>query len=158
MNPHRMSSESDDFDAEVRRRASEIGEEIAARLSAQQKRNPWNIFLEEAARMIGIAITIFTAAWYVGEPHLERYVDAVIKSKGLAAQTEIAELEKRYDEVQRLVEADRLAINALSLRIEGMNSKLSNVVEGQRETQGDIKLILQRLPRQVGTAETGQTP
>lgn len=141
----------DDVSPEERRWIHVISDDIIARLAEDKARKWPRLLAEEGVRVIGTVTMIAGLLWTIGEPHLERYVNAMIESHKLASLKDMTSAQHDIDQVRGLAEDGRMNINQLTLKLETLSAKMRDVADSTRETRGDIKLILQRLPQHFGS-------
>lgn len=136
-----VSPDDDEITRQINEKAQEIADPQIQRLGA--KRTLGRAVFEEVARAAGMAGTLLGIIWFVGEPHLARYIDERLKSMDLAAQADVIRIQSQLNSVSAMAEQDQRNIIALTTRMAAID-------DTTKETRSDIKTILQRLPQRLG--------
>jgi len=136
-----VSPDDDEITRQINEKAQEIADAQIQRLGA--KRTLGRAVFEEVARAAGMAGTLLGIIWFVGEPHLARYIDERLKSMDLAAQADVTRIQSQLNSVSAMAEQDQRNIIALTTRMAAID-------DTTKETRSDIKTILQRLPQRLG--------
>jgi len=136
-----VSPDDDEITRQINEKAQEIADPQIQRLGA--KRTLGRAVFEEVARAAGMAGTLLGIIWFVGEPHLARYIDERLKSMDLAAQADVTRIQSQLNSVSAMAEQDQRNIIALTTRMAAID-------DTTKETRSDIKTILQRLPQRLG--------
>lgn len=136
-----VSPDDDEITRQINEKAQEIADAQIQRLGA--KRTLGRAVFEEVARAAGMAGTLLGIIWFVGEPHLARYIDERLKSMDLAAQADVIRIQSQLNSVSAMAEQDQRNIIALTTRMAAID-------DTTKETRSDIKTILQRLPQRLG--------
>jgi uncharacterized membrane protein len=136
-----VSPDDDEITRQINEKAQEIADAQIQRLGA--KRTLGRAVFEEVARAAGMAGTLLTIIWFVGEPHLARYIDERLLSMNLAGQPDVDRMQAEINRVSQMTEQDQRNIIALTTRMTAID-------DTTKETRSDIKTILQRLPQRLG--------
>ena len=136
-----VSPDDDEITRQINEKAQEIADAQIQRLGA--KRTLGRAVFEEVARAAGMAGTLLGIIWFVGEPHLARYIDERLKSMDIAAQADGTRIQSQLNSVSAMAEQDQRNIIALTTRMAAID-------DTTKETRSDIKTILQRLPQRLG--------
>lgn len=136
-----VSPNDDEITRQINEKAQEIADAQIQRLGA--KRTLGRAVFEEVARAASMAGTLLGIIWFVGEPHLARYIDERLKSMDLAAQADVTRIQSQLNSVSAMAEQDQRNIIALTTRMAAID-------DTTKETRSDIKTILQRLPQRLG--------
>ena len=136
-----VSPDDDEITRQINEKAQEIADAQIQRLGA--KRTLGRAVFEEVARAAGMAGTLLGIIWFVGEPHLARYIDERLKSMDIAAQADVTRIQSQLNSVSAMAEQDQRNIIALTTRMAAID-------DTTKETRSDIKTILQRLPQRLG--------
>lgn len=136
-----ISPDDDEITRQINEKAQAIADAQIEKLGA--KRTLGRAVFEECMRAGGMAATLMGAIWFVGEPHLARYIDARLKIMDFAVSSDVARMQKQVDTIDVMAQQDHAAIISL-------NARMAAIDENTKETRSDIKLILQRLPQRLG--------